>query len=132
MKCEYCDNPVPNGVMRCPSCGAVVATVVAVQCVGDSQQVSSRTNLDQVSGIGMAQPVRPLVADQQSRVGYIFLGLFLGDFGLHNFYAGYVARGVVQLLLTIASFGLLCWISWLWAVIEIITVSKNAKGVEFR
>jgi len=24
MKCEYCDNPVPNELTKCPSCGAAV------------------------------------------------------------------------------------------------------------
>lgn len=32
---------------------------------------------------------------------YILLALFLGGFGVHNFYAGYYKRAVAQLILTI-------------------------------
>ena len=46
--------------------------------------------------------------------------------------AGYVGIGIAQLLITVLSFGLLCWVSWMWALIEIVVVSKNAKGIPFR
>ena len=127
MRCEYCDNPVPSGATRCPSCGATVSP----QMMNAPQQV-----LQQVA-VPMPQHVdntasQPLPAYQQSRVGYILLGFLLGEIGLHNFYAGYVGRGIAQLLITVLSLGFLCWISWIWALIEIVVVSKNAKGVPFR
>ena len=118
MKCEYCDNPVPSGVTRCPSCGATVAISEYDRILPQEDSMCMQSN-------------RPLPADRQSRVAYILLGFFLGSLGLHNFYAGYVARGVVQLLLSIFSLGLLSWISWIWALVEIAIVSKNAKGIEF-
>ena len=76
--------------------------------------------------------VPPLPAYQQSRLGYILLGFWLGEIGLHNFYAGYIGRGIAQLLITVLSFGFLFWISWIWALVEIVVVSKNAKGIPFR
>ena len=33
MKCEYCDNPVPNGVTRCPSCGAAIKVDLSASCM---------------------------------------------------------------------------------------------------
>ena len=51
--------------------------------------------------------------------------------GVHNFYAGFIGRGVAQLLITVLSFGLLFWISWIWAVIEIFAVDHDGKGVPF-
>lgn len=74
----------------------------------------------------MAEPAK-------SRVVYILLALFLGGLGIHNFYAGYTTKGVIQLLITL----LLGWLVipaigvWIWCIIEIITVKQDAKGVAF-
>ncbi len=60
----------------------------------------------------------------------MLLGFFLGGFGIHNFYAGYVGRAVAQLLITVL-------VGWLivplvavciWALIEIIVVDRDAQG----
>lgn len=123
MKCEYCDNPVPNGVTRCPSCGAAVHP----QMTNETRQIVESMTQSAENMRGQTPP-----AHQQSRLGYILLGLFFGELGLHNFYAGYVGRGVAQLLITVLSFGFLFWVSWIWAFIEIIVVSSNAKGVGFK
>ena len=67
----------------------------------------------------------------KSRLSYILLALFLGTLGVHNFFAGYTGRGVTQLLLTLISFGFLAPLVWVWAIIEICTVTKDAQGVDF-
>ena len=67
----------------------------------------------------------------KSRLAYILLGLFLGEFGVHNFYAGSMVQGLIQLLITVLSCGALAIIAWVWAIIEIITVTKDAQGVTF-
>lgn len=67
----------------------------------------------------------------KSRLAYILLALFLGSFGVHNFFAGYTGRGIAQLLLSLISFGFLSPVIWVWAIIEICTVTKDAKGVDF-
>ena len=67
----------------------------------------------------------------KSRLAYILLALFLGTFGVHNFYAGYTGRGIAQLLLSLISFGLLSPIIFIWAIIEICTVTKDKNGVNF-
>lgn len=72
----------------------------------------------------MAEPAK-------SRVVYILLALFLGGLGIHNFYAGYTTKGVIQLLISLLSLGFLSLIVWIWCIIEIITVKKDAKGVAF-
>ena len=127
MKCEYCDNPVPNGATRCPSCGAAVSP----QVMNGQQQVFQQVATPMAQYAENAA-VPPLPAYQQSRLGYILLGFWLGEIGLHNFYAGYIGRGIAQLLITVLSFGFLFWISWIWALVEIVVVSKNAKGIPFR
>ena len=69
----------------------------------------------------------------KSRVAFVLLGLFLGGLGIHNFYAGYTGKGVVQLLITLF-FGWLIVplaIVGLWVLIEVITESKDARGIPF-
>ena len=67
----------------------------------------------------------------KSRLAYILLALFLGTFGVHNFYAGYTGIGIAQLLLSLISFGFLSPIVFIWAIIEICTVTKDKDGVNF-
>lgn len=75
--------------------------------------------------------MRQQVAAAKSRVAYILLALFLGGLGIHNFYAGYVGRGVAQLLISLLSIGLLAWVSGIWALVECFVIKQDAKGVEF-
>ena len=69
----------------------------------------------------------------KSRLAYILLALFFGGLGIHNFYAGYTGKGITQLLLCVLLFWLVIplIIVGLWVVIEIITVTKDAKGIPF-
>ena len=66
----------------------------------------------------------------KSRTAFIVLGIFLGAFGAHNFYAGYTGKAVGQLCLTILSFFYLAVASWIWAVIEICIIDKDSAGVQ--
>jgi TM2 domain-containing membrane protein YozV len=70
-------------------------------------------------------------ATHKSRTTYIVLGIFLGVFGIHNFYAGYTGRAVGQLCLTVLTLGYLGIVSWVWAIIEICTVEKDSTGLRF-
>ena len=75
------------------------------------------------------------VAETQakSRLVYILLALFCGGLGIHNFYAGYTGKAVAQLLLTIFLFWLIIPVLavFVWVLVEIVTVTKDAKGVPF-
>lgn len=62
---------------------------------------------------------------------FVLLGIFLGYFGVHNFYAGYVKRGTMQLCVTALSCFYGAAISWPWAIIEICMVNKDAEGNQF-
>lgn len=67
----------------------------------------------------------------KSRTTYIVLGIFLGFFGVHNFYSGYTGRAVGQLCLTVLTLGYLGIVSWIWAIIEICIVDKDSTGLSF-
>lgn len=136
MKCEYCDNEVPPDSTRCPSCGA------AIQCRSlpvQSEQVLEKWDPPSRALQPAVQQIEKsisndsyLYVNKKSRCAYIALAIFLGELGVHNFYAGYVGRGIAQLLITVLSFGLLFWISWIWAFIEMCTVSEDGLGVPFQ
>lgn len=67
----------------------------------------------------------------KSRVSYVILALLLGALGIHNFYAGYTGKGIAQLCITLISFGVLAFVSAIWALIEAITVTQDASGTAF-
>lgn len=114
--------------MFCPHCGAEAAghAVVCIKCGGS-----------------LALPVPPPAPAPTSasragrvskpRLAFILLGIFLGVFGVHNFFAGYVGRGIAQLLITL----LLGWLVfplfavWVWNIIEICVVEYDAELVPF-
>lgn len=69
----------------------------------------------------------------KSRVCAGLLGIFLGSFGVHNFYLGYTGKAIAQLLITLLSFFVLSGISALWGLIEGIlilcgNINKDANG----
>jgi TM2 domain-containing membrane protein YozV len=66
------------------------------------------------------------------RLVFALLGVFAGFVGLHNFYAGQWLTGLLQLLLSIATFlmGFGVIASWLWAMAEAIIVRKDGDGID--
>lgn len=71
-------------------------------------------------------PLRP-----KSRTTFILLGALLGAFGAHSFYAGYKKKGAIQLAITALSLGFAGPMSWVWAVIDICTITQDERGVQF-
>ena len=58
------------------------------------------------------------------------LGIFLGAWGIHNFYLGNTSRGVIQIVVTIVT----CGIGGIWGLIEGImilcgSINTDANGV---
>lgn len=64
----------------------------------------------------------------KSRMAAGLLGIFLGSLGVHRFYLGYTGIGVVMLLITVLSFGLLSWVSGIWGLIEGILYLTDKTG----
>jgi TM2 domain-containing membrane protein YozV len=76
------------------------------------------------------------VEAHKSRVVYVLLGLFLGAVGAQSFYAGRFRRGAAQVALSVFwmclfSQGYGALIAWIWAIVEICVVTKDADGVQF-
>ncbi len=67
-----------------------------------------------------------LSTENQGKSSYIvtlLLAFFLGGFGAHRFYTGYVGIGVAQLVCTLL--GITAPISALWALVDVISIALN-------
>jgi TM2 domain-containing membrane protein YozV len=71
-------------------------------------------------------------AGAKNRTTFILLGVLLGFFGGHSFYAGYRGRGFLQLAITLGTLGIGGIAIWIWAIIDICTISRDSEGVNFR
>ena len=102
--CKSCGFTRGNGLSYCPECGRKAekgdetcrycgATIFSMQ----SEKAKSRA----LAG---------------------WLGVFLGMLGIHNFYLGYVKKGLMQmilsLLVSILSFGYALPVVWIWGFID--------------
>jgi TM2 domain-containing membrane protein YozV len=71
----------------------------------------------------------PVEFSEQNRFVALFLALFLGMLGVHDFYAGYDRLAVFKCLLSI----LFCWsivvpvAVWVWGMIEAINMVRGKK-----
>lgn len=68
---------------------------------------------------------------RKNRTVFLLLGILLGAFGAHSFYAGSWKKGLLQLGITVLSFGFAGMMVWIWAVIDICTISTDKKGIPF-
>lgn len=66
----------------------------------------------------------------KSKVAAGLLGIFLGSFGVHNFYLGYTGKAVAQLLITVCTCGIGAAITGVWGLIEGILVLTGSIAVD--
>lgn len=70
--------------------------------------------------------------DAKSRAVYIILAVFLGGFGIHNFYIGRNRAGMFQLFITL----FLGWlifpmiVIFIWVIKDILTITKDSRGIK--
>ena len=103
----------------CKNCGEPYMTDEAVMCVKCGVAKGQGSNYCHNCG----KPVAPEAsvclncgvankpkasADSKSKLAAGLLGIFLGGFGVHNFYLGYTSKAVTQLVLTIVGYVLCC------------------------
>ena len=109
----------------CASCGAVIKAqaAICVHCGVECGQAGHGRR--DFGGRGYAMPPK-------SRITFILLGLFLGGFGVHNFYAGHGGKGVTQLVMALVSAALppLLILLGIWILVEICTVRIDGHGME--
>ncbi len=115
----------------CKHCGEAYVTDEAVVCVKCGAPKGKGNNFCQSCGkpvppaatvcMNCGVPLNITSEDSKSKIAAGLLGIFLGAFGVHNFYLGYTSKAVVQLVLTIVGILLSCIVigGFLVAAIEI-------------
>lgn len=127
MYCRNCGTEVAAEAVICPKCG--VAPRNGKNCCWNCGQPT-----DPLAEICLKCGVRlSNVAEGKSRLAAGLLGIFLGGFGVHRFFLGYTGIGVVQILVTLVTFG----VGALWGFIEGIVIiaggwKADAKGVPLK
>ena len=126
--CPNCGKEVAEGVQFCENCGAPVN---ATQQAAPQVQVQN------------GQPVQPMQqvpagTQQKSKLCAGLLGIFLGTFGVHNFYLGYTGKAVTQLLVALLGGIVTCGIATvaveIWGLVEGImilsgSINTDANGI---
>ncbi len=98
--CTKCGAQKGAGFQFCPSCG---------QPTPPNSQVCLNC------GVSLAA-YEP--KGDKSKVAAGLLGIFLGCFGVHNFYLGYTGKAIAQLVITLVSCFVLSPVSSIWGFIE--------------
>ena len=104
MKCQKCGNEVADGVAFCQTCGA--PTAIPAQAAPPAQEMSSK-----------------------SLITYALLGFFLGNLGVHDFYAGYSGRAICNIIGNVLISPFLVQVS---TGIELLTNKKDGQGKYFQ
>ena len=110
--CASCGTQLEDNIEFCSNCGA------------PQNGAGSQATTQQVAN---ANP------EAKSKMAAGLLGIFLGAWGIHNFYLGNTSRGVIQIIVTIVT----CGIGGLWGFIEGIlilcgSINTDANGVPLK
>ena len=114
--CQKCGTELKKGDTFCSNCGA---SVIEENKTEKTTSVTTNNN-----------------SEGKSKMAAGILGIFLGYFGVHNFYLGYTGKAIAQLLLTLIGW-IACGIgpvaAAVWGLIEGImiltgSISTDADG----
>ncbi len=129
MFCRNCGNPMDDRAAVCIKCG--VATGQGVNfCPNCGTQTQPNAAVCIKCGVALPQPIPQ--GEQKSKLTAGLLGILLGGLGIHNFYLGYVGKGIAQIVLSFC-FG----IGYIWGLIEGIliltgSIKTDAKGIPLK
>lgn len=118
--CVKCGVQNGKGDKFCPNCGTQVQEGSDV-CLNCGVRLNHSADSEKGSaGGGQNKP--------KSKITAGILGILVGGLGIHNFYLGYVGKGVAQILLSFC-----CGVGQIWGMIEgilILTgnIDKDAEG----
>ena len=118
MFCKQCGRPIDDGQELCEDC--------KVRVENNTVQEEPKAETTQTTNTSSTVQSAP-----KSKIAAGLLGIFLGAFGVHNFYLGYTGKAIAQLLITLLTCGFGAFISSIWGLIEgilILTGSINVDG----
>ena len=123
MYCKNCGNPMDVNAAVCVKCGCAKGTGMSY-CHNCGNPTVPGAAVCTNCGVAL----NVVTADSKSKMTAGLLGIFLGGWGVHNFYLGYTGKAIAQIALTFC-FGA----GAIWGLIEgimILTgkINKDAKG----
>lgn len=118
--CKNCGNELNEGQEVCLNCGVKVDNNATQNSNAKSYCYNCGAELNPGQDVCLKCGVRVNKAngEAKSKMAAGLLGIFLGGFGVHNFYLGNTGKAIAQLLITCLSCGFLSPISAVWGLIE--------------
>ena len=115
--CTSCGSELEKDQNFCPNCGAPREEKEKKEATTERVETSSSVSN----------------GTQKSKLTAGLLGIFLGVFGVHNFYLGYTGKAIGQLLLTLLGW-ILCGLgpiaAWVWGLVEGILILTGSMNVD--
>jgi TM2 domain-containing membrane protein YozV len=120
VKCGKSVDGSGNGKAHCPSCGKENLQGVFFCAFCGASIGAPQGNV----GYGASTS-----GEAKSKLAAGLLGVFVGGFGIHRFYLGYVGIGIAQIIVTVCT----CGVGHIWGFIEGIlilvgSINKDAQG----
>lgn len=135
--CQNCGNEVNENQEICLKCGSKLNNVKttteekkATYCGNCGAELNQNQEICLKCGVRVNNTSSS--KSGKSKIAAGLFGIFLGCFGVHNFYLGYTGKAVAQLLITLLSCFILSPVSAIWGLIEGILIlagnTKDANG----
>lgn len=126
MFCKNCGKEVMPNAVICVGCGVKVGDGVNY-CMNCGNQIAPNANVCTTCGCA-TNNIMP-GTQRKSKMTAGLLGIFLGGWGVHNFYLGNTGKAIAQIVLTFC-FG----IGYIWGLIEGImilcgSIKTDANGI---
>lgn len=104
---------------------------MAKYCANCGKELTDEQDICLNCGVRVKKSTTSSDPNAKSKLAAGLFGIFLGAFGVHNFYLGFTGKAVAQLLITVLSCGILSPVSAIWGLIEgimILTGSINTDA----
>lgn len=99
---------------------------MAKYCANCGKELTDEQDICLNCGVRVKKSTTSSDHNAKSKLAAGLFGIFLGVFGVHNFYLGFTGKAVAQLLITVLSCGILSPVSAIWGLIEgIMILSSN-------
>ena len=112
MFCRNCGKQLDDAAKFCPDCGSSTAEQTA-------QPAAEQPTVTYTESVVFDS------SEQKSRLIAGLLGIFLGGWGIHNFYLGYTNKGILNIVLNF-----LCGIGYILGLIEAIMILVGKTNVD--
>lgn len=133
--CKNCGNPLYNNSAVCLHCGVSSGTGNSF-CANCGKPIDPNASVCLNCGFATNKTL-PCIK-QKSKIAAGILGIFLGGFGVHNFYLGYNDKAIIQLLLSVFGIVFSCLVfgifmsigASIWGLVEGIMILTDKINVD--